>query len=470
MSEGPVDLVVVGAGIAGLTIAADAAAAGRTVIALEAADRAGGLLRRGELDGIPLDLGAESFATRTTGVAELISDLSLDLQIVSPAPGGAHLVVAGADGETDVVRAPLPKRTVLGIPADPLADDVVGIIGPDAAARAAAEPRRDAPITPEPSLLDLAAAQCGDVLARRLVDSLCRSVYSLPASEARLSRLHPALWREFCARGSLIEAAGAVAAPTRAGAAVAGIAGGMWRLAEAVADTARANGADIRLRTPVTAVEADATGVVVTTADGTLRASRVVVATGSSAARALLGGGGSTGGGDPTAPAVRVVAALVDSADLDEHPVGSGAIVGADVPTAAKALTHVDAKWPWMAAALSGSRHVVRLSARDADAPGLDSAADVAREISLLTGVEVAADQVVAVTSARWADAVAARPIDADRERDLATHGILLAGAAVAGTGLASVVPHARSVARALLGAGPDHTTPITTFHTRRTA
>lgn len=442
MTHPHLDLVVVGGGVAGLTIALDAARGGMRVALREAGDALGGMLRRADLDGVAVDVGAESFATRTTGVADLIADAGLDLRIVEPAPGGAHLA-ALADGE--VLRAPLPRRTVLGIPADPEADDVVRILGAEGAAQAAAErvlPRSARPGEPEPSLHDLVAGRCGAVLAQRLVDPLCRSVYSVPAASVRLSRLNPALWDAYLRHGSLIAAAAELASPARAGAAVAGIEGGMWRLAAALEHAARDLGADLRTGSPVRALEPTTYGVGVVLDDEVLRAPRVVVATGANAARALLGV-------DPVAvPPVHVAAALVDSAGLDAHPVGSGVIVAADVPAAAKALTHTSAKWAW--AGRSDGRHLLRLSARD-DAAGLAAPADIAREVSLLTGVRIAESDVVAVSRTTWTDAVPAAPVDTDRRSALAAAGIVLAGAAVAGTGLASVIPHARAVARDLL-------------------
>ncbi|WP_292835493.1 FAD-dependent oxidoreductase [Microbacterium sp.] len=445
------DLVIVGAGIAGLAIAHDAARAGQRVMVLEAADRVGGLVRRAEVCGIPFDIGAESFATRTSGVADLIADAGLPLTLVAPAPGGAHLVTTG---ETGSFPAPLPRRTVLGIPADPLAADVVRILGPDGSARAAAErmlpPLRAAD---EPSLAALITERCGPVLLARLVDPLCRSIYSQPADAVRLSRLHPVLWREAVERGSLLAGAVACATDDRAGAAVGGIVGGMWRLAAELASAAAARGARIRTGAPALAVNPHGDRIAVDTADGPVRAARVVVATGTSAARALLDQTGRRGSDSETdadaagALAVRVVAALVAGAAFDDDPVGSGVIVAPGVPSAAKALTHANAKWPWLADTLPAGRHLFRLSARDARAPGLETPADLAHEIALLTGIPLDAADVLAVTSAVYADAVAGAPVDDRRRRELAGSGIHLAGAAVAGTGLASVVPHARALA-----------------------
>lgn len=462
------DVVIAGAGVAGLVLALDLARAGADVVVLESSGEVGGLLRRGELDGIAIDLGAESFATRTTGVADLIADAGLDLEIVAPAPGGAHLAVMADAG---VLRAPLPQRTVLGVPADPLAADVVRILGADAAARAAAE--RDLPPydadRPEPSLGELVAERCGPDLVARLVDPLCRSVYSQPATAARLSRLHPAMWAEVRRTGSLLRAADAVASTSRTGSAVGGIAGGMWRLPAELRAAAEAAGAQVRTGTAVRGVHPAprADRIVVDTAGAELTARAVVVATGARAAVALLAG--ADGGGRSDAPRedvgttgepVRVVASLVRSAALDAHPVGSGVIVASDVPSRAKALTHASAKWPWLG---HERGHVVRLSARDADAPGLDTAADVAREIALLTGTPLDARDIVALTSARWDDAVAAAPVSPARRDELAAAGIHLAGAQVAGTGLASVVPDARALAAALTSTLANSTAVITT-------
>jgi len=442
------DLVVVGAGIGGLVIAHDAARAGLDVVVLEEGGRTGGMLRRADLGGVSIDIGAESFATRTTGVADLIADAGLDLRIVSPTGGGAHLAAVGDDG---VLRAPLPRRTVLGIPADPLAADVVRILGEAGARRAAAEAEMPRPAAmrsepdAEPTLAALVAERFGPVLLERLVDPLCRSVYSVPAAEVRLSRLHPALWRAFGELGSLTAAAASLAAPERAGGAVAGIEGGMWRLAAELHRAAVTLGADVRTGARVREISAEPGGVVVIADGVTLRARRVVVATGTAAAARILLGA-------PAAPppVVRVAAALVRSTALDDGPVGSGVIAAAEVPAQAKALTHVTSKWEWAARAVPPGHHVVRFSARDASSR-LGSPADVAREVALLAGVPLAPADVVAVVEETWLDAVASPPVDPARRAALEADGVLLAGAAVAGTGLASVVPHARDLARRIV-------------------
>ncbi|WP_454130344.1 protoporphyrinogen/coproporphyrinogen oxidase [Microbacterium aurum] len=461
---GRAGVVVIGGGIAGLAVAHDLARAGVDVVVGEAGDRVGGLLRRGLVGGVAVDLGAESFATRTDAVPALIADAGFDLDVCAPRPGGAHLAVATGDGP---VRAPLPRRAIIGIPADPLAPDVVAIIGPDAAARAAAEP--DLPLSgaADPSLHALVAERCGAVVAERLVDPLCRSVYSRPAADARLSELHPALWRAFVAHGSLLRAVAALASDTRAGAAVGGIAGGMWRLPEALAAAAQAHGAWVRTGAAVTAIGGDAaSGFVVRTAAGDVAAADVVIATGAAAAERLLVPDASAA----TRPApVRVVAAAIDHHGLDGFPVGSGVIVDPALPTAAKALTHTTAKWPWLGGLAPTGRHIVRLSARHADGRGLADAADVAREVALLTGVAITAADVVDVVVQEWTDAVAPASVAASASA-AAGRGIHVTGAAVAGTGLASVIPHARALAARLAPPASASASPLAAASERRTA
>lgn len=451
-----VDVVVIGGGVAGLAVAHDLARAGVGVVLLEAADELGGLLRRGRVAGIDIDLGAESFATRTDAVARLVADAGLPLDLVRPQPGGAALVLADPSGVGGVTRGPLPRRTVLGIPADPLAADVVALIGAEAAARAARErdlPAFDAATTPEPSLFDLVAERLGAVVAERLVDTLCRSIYSRAARAARLSELHPGLWAAFCATGHLTDAAAQLAAEAPAGSAVGGIAGGMWQLPFALARAAQTHGAVLRTGVAARAITGEPGAFVIETEGGPLDARRVVVATGTRAAAALRPSAPGADGATADAGVVRLVAAVIDRPDLPALPVGSGVIVDAAVRSAAKALTQITAKWAWARAAAPAGRHLVRLSARDASpgasAPDLDTPAAIAREVTLLTGVPIAAADVVDVVVQEWRDAVPGAAPDDDVRAD-AARGIHHTGAAVAGTGLASVLPHARALAARL--------------------
>lgn len=420
------DVCVVGAGMAGLTAAYDLAAAGANVAVLEASDRVGGMLAPTDLAGVRVDCGAESFATRTDAVADLIRDADLPLQIIAPDPRGAWLVF---EREGGVDRAPLPEHGVLGIPADPRAADVARIV--------AAESERDLPVPdPEPSLEDLVASRFGDDLARVIVDTVCRGVYSRGAADLRLSQVHPQLWQRFCALGSLGRAVGELTAGVRPGSAVAGIAGGLWRLPVALAETVTARGGHIRTGHAVGGIRDVGSAFEIDTDAATYRVEAVVVAGG---VRTVL-----PGRVVPVRRDVVIGVATVDSAALDAHPIGTGALVADGIRSRAKALTHANAKWEWLAATLPEHRHIVRLSARDsADTAWLADPAAVAAETSIITGVPLTARDVLDVRVARW-DAASAHAAD---DPTAAGGRLRVIGAAAAGTGLAAVVPHARRVA-----------------------
>ena len=57
-------VVVVGAGVAGLTAARDLVAAGHDVLVLEASPRVGGKLHRATVAGVTVDVGAEAMLNR----------------------------------------------------------------------------------------------------------------------------------------------------------------------------------------------------------------------------------------------------------------------------------------------------------------------------------------------------------------------------------------------------------------------
>src|SRR5690606_9924712 len=117
-------VVVIGGGIGGLVAARECAKVGMRVTLLEARSQLGGSIRSAELDGIVVDAGAESFATRGGHVRKLVEELGLSDAIVKPEGGGAWL-----SGIPDAPDAPLPKGGLLGIPANPFQEDVRAIIG-----------------------------------------------------------------------------------------------------------------------------------------------------------------------------------------------------------------------------------------------------------------------------------------------------------------------------------------------------
>ena len=101
-------------------------------------------------------------------------------------------------------------------------------------------------------------------------------------------------------------------------------------------------------------------------------------------------------------------------------------------PVGARALTHVTAKWEWVAAAAAG-RHVLRLSYDGGPRAGL--VADARRDAAALLGVTLPApDDAAAVT---WERA---------GTRTHSVDGMNRVGESVSGTGIAAVVALADAV------------------------
>jgi monoamine oxidase len=72
-----VDVVVIGAGAAGTMAAYNLMQAGKTVVLVEANDRIGGRLKRGEIAGQPIDLGGQWVGPSQTRAHEVLKELGL---------------------------------------------------------------------------------------------------------------------------------------------------------------------------------------------------------------------------------------------------------------------------------------------------------------------------------------------------------------------------------------------------------
>jgi len=416
-------VLVVGAGVAGLVVARDLAVAGVPVTVLEASDRPGGQLAAVALDGIEVDAGAESFATRDAAVAGLLRDLGLAADIVPPLDAPAWLV----HGPRDAV--PLPAASLLGIPTVPFAADVTAAIGWAGSLRAQLDSflpllRPDRYRT----VAELVRGRMGRRVLERLVAPVARGVYSTAPDALLVDVAAPGLRSALERHGSLHTAVAELRAASPAGSQVEGLRGGVHRLAVALAEAATAAGATLRTGARVAAV--DARGVRLET--GERLDGRVVVAAPGVAS-------------EPSRQReITVVLAAVDAPGLDAAPRGTGALV-ADPAIGARAFTHSSAKWPWLGATLPAHRHLVRLSY---DAAPADPAAAVIADLPAIAGVPV--DRVVDVVARTWTRTLAAAPVAAD---------VLVVGEAASATGLARIVPGAREVAARLGGAdliGPE--------------
>lgn len=454
-------VAVIGGGIAGLIAAWELSRNGIDVALFERAARLGGRVCSGEIDGLRFDLGPESYATRGGEVERLLTDLGLSDQITTTSGGRSWVI---GDGRA----APLPAAVAIGIPARPMSAEVRRVIGSWGALRCAIEPwlprsvgRREA------TLGGLVRARLGQRTLDRLVAPVVRGIYSANPHDLPVAAV-PGLANIYAERGSLRAAARKQRGSERAsGSAVAGIRGGIHTLVMRLADELERLGARVYLETEVTALRASGAGqnsgheVV---AEGLERACHVdaVLVT-------VPGIAGVTplSAEDEVPTHVEVVALMVEEARLHVAPRGTGALVAEDArranpPIQAKALTHANQKWNWLAEQLPENRHLVRLSYGEhgASAATLGMAdADVVRlalaDASAILGVELLESALVGM--ARQTHTILRGQQDSQVMKALQScevtspRGVFLAGEWVSGTGFAAVIPAAREVASALL-------------------
>lgn len=433
-------VVVVGGGVGGLVAGWELARAGHRVTVLEAGPAIGGTVARALVDGLVLDVGAESFALAGGTVAAMIDDLGLAADVQAPRPTPAWVRHRAGS-------APLPAGGWLGIPSRLLAADLRRVVGWPGVLRAAADLALPARVGRHDTIGAVVRTRMGRRVLDRLVEPVLGGVYSTPPTAMPLARL-PAKARAALGRQRTLAAAAADirGGSTAPGAQVGGLRGGMFTLVEALAEAIRRHGGEIVTDAPVTHLDRTGDEWGCTTSSGVHRADGVVLAVPAAAGRALLDRPAvATSAGE-----VLLCTLVVRSDALDAAPRGTGLLVASDVTeVGAKALTHATAKWSWLAGAAGPGRHVLRLSYGRVGAGDLPGAAAFPRlavaDATELLGVPLGLDDVLDWRLDRW-------PVGGTAATDVPTPpaGAVITGGWPAGTGLAAVVGHARTAAAAL--------------------
>lgn len=135
-------------------------------------------------------------------------------------------------------------------------------------------------------------------------------------------------------------------------------------------------------------------------------------------------------------------------------PTQPGAV---ESPVGAKALSHLNVKWPWIAQALAPHQHLLRLSyGRLGQSEPQVSLEQALADVRVLTGVTIRPEQVSEHKLVRWNGTLPPLPpsyrarIAAFMSQVENIEGLAVTGAWVGGTGVNAVVAHARTNARRL--------------------
>jgi oxygen-dependent protoporphyrinogen oxidase len=214
MAGGPRRVVVVGGGITGLVAAyrllQTSNGTPTEITVIEAAGAPGGKLRTGELDGIPIEEGADSFVVRKPWAIELCRELGLGDDLVAPVRGGASVWARGR-------LVAYPKAAAFGVPAS--VEELLRWPGLSLRGRfrAATELFRPAgkPGDRDESIRDLAVRRLGSEAADTLVAPLLAGINAGDPAQLGVAATFPELRTWERGHGSLIRGARAAVKRTR---------------------------------------------------------------------------------------------------------------------------------------------------------------------------------------------------------------------------------------------------------------
>lgn len=256
----PIDVIVVGAGFAGLTAARALRKAGRSVVVLEADDRVGGRTKAGRVAGETVDMGGQWVGPTQTRLLALASEMGV--RTYDQHATGDHIIeIAGYrqtyEGETPMLEpASMPEFAEVF-------ERIEGL------ARQTPMPRPwdspDASRWDSQTVESWLQANVRSAAVQSVLRVLTRAVFS--AETSQISFLY------FLAYASAAGGLGALIS-TRGGAQERLFEGGAWQLAARMAADL---GSSVVLNAPVIAIAQDETGVTVSTAQGDRRGRTVVV-------------------------------------------------------------------------------------------------------------------------------------------------------------------------------------------------
>ncbi|MGR4847596.1 protoporphyrinogen oxidase [Streptomyces sp. LARHCF252] len=444
-------VIVIGAGIAGLAAAHRLLERGARVTVLEASDRVGGKLLPGEIAGARVDLGAESMLARRPEAVALAREVGLADRLQPPATATASIWTRGA-------LRPMPKGHVMGVPGTAAA--LSGLLSDEGLARIERDaelPRTE--VGDDVAVGEYVAERLGREVVDRLVEPLLGGVYAGDAYRISMRSAVPQLFQAARSHTSLTEGVREIqakaAAAQQTGPVFMGLQGGVGTLPVAVAESVRARGGEILTRTPVTELRR-------TPADGGWRvvsgvrvwhADAVVVAVPAPAAAGLLrtespGAAAELGGVEYASMALVTLAYRRAEAAL---PDGSGFLVPPVDGRTIKASTFASRKWGWIADE-NPDLLVLRTSVgRYAETEILDrddtELVDVSRhDLKAATGLDATP---VATRVTRWDDGLPQYPVGHHarvarvREHIAALPGLAVCGAPYDGVGIPACIASA---------------------------
>jgi oxygen-dependent protoporphyrinogen oxidase len=442
-------VVIVGAGVSGLTAAYRFREHGVDVSVIEAADQVGGKLRSVRVGGLDVPAGADSFVARKPWAVELCS--ALDLELAAPTESGAWLWTTRG-------LVPYPTGTAFGIPGD--VGDVLRWPGVSRKGRwraladlIRAKRRGDA----DETLGALLRRRLGDEVTEAAVAPLLAGLFAGDVDKLSVAATFPELagWEK--AQGSLIRGAQAATRPGRRpdpGPMFLRPRRGVQELTDTLAELL---GDRVRSGLPATSIERTGGGWRVGTTAGVLDADVVVLACDLDGVRSLVGKLAPAAINDLAAirlVSTAVVLMVYPDGTAETLPKGSGFVVPRDAAPFT-ACTWLSSKWKDPS---FGSRAVLRCFVGADGSEDVLEAADeelveaCERHLAALLPLPGTAE---ATSVVRWPRSMPQYDLGhlerVERIRDALPAGIFITGQAFDGVGVADCVRAAATTVQAVM-------------------
>lgn len=248
MEPSPVDVVIVGAGIAGLAAAFELSRRGRRAIVLERRPRPGGVVLTEQTGGFTIDAGPDSLLVQKPAALDLCREIGLGGRLVSTRPPRIAYILRGGQLHA------LPEGSVLGIPTK---------LGPLAASRlfswpaklrmAAEAVRPNRPPAGDESIGSFIDRHFGHEAVEYLADPLLAGIHAGDVDRLSARALFPRLVEAEARHGSLIRAFRRAPRPATSDGAFRSLPGGLGELIAALVAALPAG--TVRADCPVAALE-----------------------------------------------------------------------------------------------------------------------------------------------------------------------------------------------------------------------
>jgi protoporphyrinogen/coproporphyrinogen III oxidase len=260
-------VIIIGAGIAGLAAAYEVARRNIPVTILEAAPRAGGLIRTEHVDGFTIEAGPDSVLAQKPAALQLFDELGLGPRVISTTPPRTAYVLAHGR------LHPLPSRSILGIPTTLRGIARYDLLSWRARARLALEPLARASSQPDESIASFFRRRFGPSTVDLIAQPLLGGIHAGDVEHLSMRSLFPRMVEAERRRGGVLRGG----ARPQTGGLFRSLSSGMAELVHAL-ERRLPDGA-IRYGVAASSIARAAGTWVVATAHGEVRAPAVIVAT-----------------------------------------------------------------------------------------------------------------------------------------------------------------------------------------------